>query len=890
MGVLLRWITNIVSSYLDFIIFYLLFPGSLLATLAQRMYIRLFDSFLRQRYPKAQSSTSDSYRRRDNNTQTLAVPDWENPTVFGRNRRVMCSNAVSFSSRCEIISYYRRSAVDRLESSLPGVQMLTGLPGKPSENSAGWKFLLVGSPDESPKGWNGKSFQDHANWETVSLPNHWQLQGYDAPLYTNTSYPFQFDPPRARRNGFWVDTACDLGLNIEPRPPPTPAAPESLFTTLFGKSPAALAREAQAAQQLLHAKEPGENATGLFHLTFTLRELLSASASASASFSTCGSGYKHEGKGRGGEKGEGGAFSPPQSPFKVTLSPPAAAPGRGVGGVGGDLAFPVRRSPRLKTPGMLTYQPSAFAVPSSSSSAKNELATDRIFLVFAGVDSAMNVWLDGQYVGYSQDSCLSASFDVTDVLFDAQSNGSSRRSHPHRRGHGRGAQVQQTQAQAQEGPYEYEEAGPDIEADKQQQHTLAVQVMRWSDGSYLEDQDKWWLSGIYREVYLERRPAAFVQDLEFSSEVRTRLGAVAQNRGHAGSTNATVSVSVLCEGVRTRVSEIHHPAVAGNGSGGRGGAAGGNGSGASGSATTTAAAAAAAHTTAHAVRVELWWDIAGDAAPVMSQCSELYPTSTSNSREGGKYSHGHNKLPNRINADSLLSADTLAKEHRDSASPGIQGTATVSYTLDDPLLWTAETPHLYTLVVSLYPSLAEAEQAPEGRDIHSLVHRVGIRKVSISGPDHVLRINDSRITIAGINRHEFDPRTGRAVSKESMRADAILLKQLNFNAVRSAHYPQHPYWLEVCDEVGLYVIDEANIETHGFQALGQPVGYLSSLPEWEAALVSRVTRMYERDKNHACVIAWSLGNESGHGPTHDLMANWLRLRDPGRFVHVSGAV
>ena len=148
-------------------------------------------------------------------------------------------------------------------------------------------------------------------------------------------------------------------------------------------------------------------------------------------------------------------------------------------------------------------------------------------------------------------------------------------------------------------------------------------------------------------------------------------------------------------------------------------------------------------------------------------------------------------------------------------------------------------------------------------------------------------VNNRSITIAGVNRLEFDPHTGRSISKASMVSDAKLLKSLNFNAVRTAHYPQHHFWLEVCDEIGLYCIDEANIETHGFQALSQPIGYLSHAKEWRGALASRVSRMYERDKLHACIIAWSLGNESGHGPTHDLMADWLRKRDPRRFVQVS---
>jgi beta-galactosidase len=112
--------------------------------------------------------------------------------------------------------------------------------------------------------------------------------------------------------------------------------------------------------------------------------------------------------------------------------------------------------------------------------------------------------------------------------------------------------------------------------------------------------------------------------------------------------------------------------------------------------------------------------------------------------------------------------------------------------------------------------------------------------VSIDRKDSCLQINDVSITVAGINRHEFDTRSGRAVSEISMWNDAIVLKQLNFNAVRSSHYPNHPFWLEVCDEVGLYVIDEANIETHGFQILGQPVSYLASLPEWRSAFGKKI--------------------------------------------------
>lgn len=220
--------------------------------------------------------------------------------------------------------------------------------------------------------------------------------------------------------------------------------------------------------------------------------------------------------------------------------------------------------------------------------------------------------------------------------------------------------------------------------------------------------------------------------------------------------------------------------------------------------------------------------------------------------------------------------------------------------IQHPRLWTAETPNLYTLVLTVHNTppknpenpLKKPLKNPENPEklfpIDTESCRVGIRNISINSSENnnVLSINGNAIRIAGVNRHEFDPEYGRSIDEISMQNDVKLLKKLNFNAVRCSHYPAHPRWLEICDEVGIYVVDEANIESHGFQTLGQPVGYLSHLPEWRSALFSRVTRMYERDKNCASVIIWSLGNESGCGPTHLEMASWLRTRDPTRLVQV----
>jgi hypothetical protein len=201
----------------------------------------------------------------------------------------------------------------------------------------------------------------------------------------------------------------------------------------------------------------------------------------------------------------------------------------------------------------------------------------------------------------------------------------------------------------------------------------------------------------------------------------------------------------------------------------------------------------------------------------------------------------------------------------------------MSASLPRPSLWTAETPSLYVVVMTIL-----RDETTE-IDVESCC--LGIKEVSISGKENQLCVNRVPLLIAGVNHHEFHPNTGRSVSKETMLQDIHLLKEFNFNAVRLSHYPHHHTWLELCSRHGLYVIDECNIETHGFQWSGQAVGYLSSQTEWLDAHVSRVIRMYERDKNMTAIIGWSLGNESGVGEAHRRMYRWLKSRDlTGRFV------
>ena len=189
-----------------------------------------------------------------------------------------------------------------------------------------------------------------------------------------------------------------------------------------------------------------------------------------------------------------------------------------------------------------------------------------------------------------------------------------------------------------------------------------------------------------------------------------------------------------------------------------------------------------------------------------------------------------------------------------------------------PKLWSAETPNLYTLVVTL--------KTPRGQE--STACHVGFRKIEIR--DRQLLINGKRVMIKGVNRHDHDDTTGKAVSRATMEADIRLMKQFNVNAVRTSHYPNDPYWLDLCDRYGLYVVDEANIEAHAF------FREMCRDPRYTHAFVARVRGMVERDKNHPCVIFWSLGNETGYGPNHDAAAGWVRSMDPSRPLHYEGVL
>ena len=186
--------------------------------------------------------------------------------------------------------------------------------------------------------------------------------------------------------------------------------------------------------------------------------------------------------------------------------------------------------------------------------------------------------------------------------------------------------------------------------------------------------------------------------------------------------------------------------------------------------------------------------------------------------------------------------------------------------------WTAETPNLYTLVVNTLDS--------KGKVTESFTQRFGFRKVEMK--NGMLLVNGTPILVKGVNRHEHDMHRGRTVSVESMVEDIRLMKQFNINAVRCCHYPNYEEWYDLCNEYGIYLVDEANIESHGMEA--HPDGTLANMDGWEIPFMERMERMVERDKNVTAIITWSLGNESGYGKHFETIYHWAKQRDASRPV------
>ncbi|NQX65142.1 DUF4981 domain-containing protein [Paenibacillus alba] len=362
-------------------------------------------------------------------------------------------------------------------------------------------------------------------------------------------------------------------------------------------------------------------------------------------------------------------------------------------------------------------------------------AKQPVYLSFQGVESAFYVWVNGDLVGFSQDSFTPADFDITPYLVEGENK-------------------------------------------------LAVEVYRWSDASWLEDQDFWRLSGIFRDVYLYATPITHISDFMVNTDLDEAFE-------HAELR------------IQAKISNYD-----GQGTGSR--------------------------------RVE--------AVLYDSELKPVWNKSLS--------------VEVLVNGVELQEVELQAK-------------------VESPAKWSAEKPNLYTLVLSL--------KDEQGALLETESCKVGFRKFEIH--DGLMKINGEVVVFKGVNRHEFDTDRGRSVDKDSMIADILLMKQYNINAVRTSHYPNNPYWYELCDQYGLYVIDETNLETHGSWSYMQEEegdAVPGSKPEWTEAVLDRANSMLQRDKNHPSIVIWSLGNESFGGDNFIKMHDFLREQDPSRVVHYEG--
>lgn len=350
-----------------------------------------------------------------------------------------------------------------------------------------------------------------------------------------------------------------------------------------------------------------------------------------------------------------------------------------------------------------------------------ELPTDwdgrDIFLNIGAVTSNVYVWINGRFAGYSEDSHLGTSFDITRYVHKGE-------------------------------------------------NLIALQVFRWCDGTYLEDQDLWRLSGISRDVYIEARHTSRIDDWHITPALDSDYR------------NGTLAVEMkLTQGVRN-------------------------------------------------VAISLWDN----------------------------------------NGNCIKQINTTPRNGKVSAQLEVE----------QPLLWSAETPHLYKVI-------AEAQNSRGTTEV--IAQRVGFRTSEIKNGQ--LLVNGKPILIKGVNRHEVDTRKGFVMSRERMIEDITLMKKFNINAVRTSHYPNTPEWYDLCDEYGLYVVDEANVESHG---MGYDEKTLARVESYAKAHLERNQRMVERDRNHASVIIWSMGNEAGMGRNFETCYRWIKDNDSSRPIHYERAV
>ncbi|MFH1196616.1 MAG: glycoside hydrolase family 2 TIM barrel-domain containing protein [bacterium] len=350
----------------------------------------------------------------------------------------------------------------------------------------------------------------------------------------------------------------------------------------------------------------------------------------------------------------------------------------------------------------------------------------QVFLAFQGIGSAFYVWVNGNYVGYGEDTFTEKDYDVTSYLRSGTNN-------------------------------------------------ISVQVFRWSDGSWLEDQDMIRLSGIVRNAYLFSTPQVHINDFHYVTDL------------DAGYTDATLTVKA---------------------------------------------------------KVRYYAETAPSDYAVEAQVFDSNGGAIANLQLGTVTFSGSN--------EAVLTQSTL---------------------ISNPLKWSAEYPNLYKLVVVL--------KDPSANIIETESCNLGFREFALSGGQ--MKLNGKPIMFKGVDRHETDPDKGKTLSYERMLEDILIMKRFNINAVRTSHYPNDPVWYDLCDKYGIYIIDETNLESHGIRDV-----LPASKSEWTANCIDRIQSMIERDKNHPCVLIWSLGNEAGSGTNFQLMANWAHQNDPTRLVHYEG--
>jgi len=350
----------------------------------------------------------------------------------------------------------------------------------------------------------------------------------------------------------------------------------------------------------------------------------------------------------------------------------------------------------------------------------------RVVIHLGGAESVLYIYINGQAAGLSKDSCLPSEFEISRFVMFGQKN------------------------------------------------LVVAVVVKWSDASFIEDQDQWWMGGLHREVYVYSTGPVHIADV-------FAVGSLENN---------------YTDGRLQLKAKIGFPR-----------------------------------------QPEEGWLVEAQLFDPKGKAIFKRP------------------LRSTVPAGNAFAWPRLQAEFDEPVKK--------------PLLWSAELPHLYTAVLTL--------KSPGGKGVEFTATRVGFRSVEVK--DRMLLVNGKRVLIKGVNRHDHHDTKGKALDRETMRLDAVTMKRFNFNAVRTSHYPNDPYWLDLCDELGLYVIDEANLESHAFYQ------QVARERRYAPAFLERALRMVERDKNHASVIVWSLGNETGYSPNHDSMAGWIRGYDPSRPLH-----